>query len=243
MSVIVYMDETGDHSLELVDKDFPLFALAMFISEQESYNQKIVPVVNQLKMDYFGHEGIILHSRDIRKAQGDFGFLTNPDKRNEFCERLNTLMSEMDYTLIVSVIKKQEHKEKYGINASNPYDLAMTFCMERLLPLVEEKNQKKVQIVAECRGKNEDNALMLSFLKVTSQGTGYIDAQRFKAITFGLNFVPKARNVVGTQLADLAAYPIARHVHNPQRSNPAYDILEPKFYKGPGWVRGLKIFP
>ena len=105
MSIIVYMDETGDHSLELVDKDFPLFALAMFICEQEKYNHQIVPAINQLKMDYFGHEGVILHSRDIRKAQGDFGFLTNADKRNEFCERLNTIMGKSDYTLIVSVIK------------------------------------------------------------------------------------------------------------------------------------------
>jgi len=36
--VIVYLDETGDHSLELVDKDFPLFAISMFIAEKEIYN-------------------------------------------------------------------------------------------------------------------------------------------------------------------------------------------------------------
>lgn len=243
MPVIVYMDESGDHSLELVDKDFPLFALAMFICKQDVYNQQIVPAVNQLKMDYFGHEAVILHSRDIRKAQGDFGFLTRPDKRDEFCAKLNRIMAEMKYTLIVTVIKKQAHIEKYGVNAANPYDLAMTFCMERLLPFLETHNQQKVQIIAECRGKKEDDELMLSFLRVTSQGTAYNEAARFKQIDFDLKFVPKARNVVGTQLADLAAYPIARHVHNSQRPNPAYEILKSKFYNGPGWVKGLKVFP
>lgn len=50
-------------------------------------------------------------------------------------------------------------------------------------------------------------------------------------------------NVVGTQLADLAAYPVARYIHNPNKPNPAYDIVKTKFYKGKGWIQGLKIFP
>jgi hypothetical protein len=76
MSLIVYLDESGDHSLELVDKDFPFFALAMFICEETIYNQRISPAINQFKMDFFGHEAVIIHSRDIRKAQRDFGILT-----------------------------------------------------------------------------------------------------------------------------------------------------------------------
>lgn len=243
MSVIVYLDETGDHSLELVDKGFPIFAVAMFICEKEEYIRRIAPAVNELKMEYFGHENIIMHSRDIRKAQKDFGFLTNTNKRNEFYARINRIMSESKYDLIVSVIRKQEHKDKYGILANNPYDLAMTFCMERLLPLLEKRGQKSVQLVAESRGKKEDNDLKLSFLRVANQGTSYIEGKRFKQIDFSLSFAPKMMNVIGTQLADLAAYPIARYVHNPSKPNPAYDVVKKKFYKGEGWIRGLKIFP
>jgi len=243
MPLIVYLDESGDHSLELVDKDFPLFALAMFICEETVYNQKISPAINQFKMDFFGHEAVIIHSRDIRKAQRDFGILTNPSKREEFYKELNLIMAKSDYQLIVSVIKKQEHKEKYGIFAENPYDLAMTFCMERLLPLLEEKQQSKVQLIAESRGKREDDELMLSFLRIANQGTLYISADRFKKINFKLIFVPKMMNVVGTQLADLAAYPVARYVHNPNKPNPAYDIIKTKFYRGKGCVQGLKVFP
>lgn len=50
-------------------------------------------------------------------------------------------------------------------------------------------------------------------------------------------------NVIGTQLADLAAYPIARYVINPKKPLPAYDIVRRRFYKGPGWISGLKVFP
>jgi hypothetical protein len=35
-------------------------------------------------------------------------------------------------------------------------------------------------------------------------------------------------NILGTQIADLVAYPIARHVLDPQKANPAFDIVKPK---------------
>jgi len=243
MAVIVYLDEAGDHSLEIVDKEFPLFALSMFICEEVIYNQNIIPAINQLKMDYFGHESIIIHSRDIRKAQNDFGFLTDSQKREEFYNRLNRIMSEAEYSLIVTVIRKQEHREKYGIHADNPYDLAMMFSLERLLPLLEERKQNKFFLVAESRGKKEDDDLMLSFLRIVNDGTNYVNATRFKKIDFKLKFVPKMMNVVGSQLADLVAYPVARYVLNPNKPNPAYDIVKKKMYQGKGLICGLKIFP
>lgn len=243
MAYIVYLDETGDHSLELIDRDFPVFALAMFICESTYYNQKVLPTVAQLKTDYFGHDGIILHSRDIRKAQKDFGFLTNPEKRSEFLLRINSMMKDFEYFLIVSVIKKQAHKDRYGVNAGNPYNLAMAFCLERLLPFLEDVHQEEVYLIAESRGKKEDDDLKLSFFQVISQGTQYNSADRFKKIDFKLQFVPKTMNIAGTQLADLAAYPIARHVLQPNMANPAYDIVANKFYRGKGLVKGLKVFP
>ncbi|HHT9119912.1 MAG TPA: hypothetical protein ACFYD3_05140 [Candidatus Hypogeohydataceae bacterium YC41] len=50
-------------------------------------------------------------------------------------------------------------------------------------------------------------------------------------------------NIIGTQLADLVVYPIARHVQNTDKPNPAYNIVEKKIYKGKGFINGLKIFP
>ena len=243
MDYIVFLDEAGDHSLELIDKDFPVFALAMFVCDTKYYNYTILPEIAQLKTDYFGHEGVILHSRDIRKAQNYFGFLTDLNKREIFIKRINALMESLDYKLIVSVIKKQMHKEKYGLVASHPYDLAMKFCLERLLPLLEEVQQKEIYLIAESRGKREDHNLELSFLKIISQGTEYIDSKRFKQIDFNLKFVSKKMNITGTQLADLVAYPVARHALNPNKINLSYNVISEKFYIGKGKINGLKIFP
>ncbi len=243
MPVIVYLDETGDHNLKAEDKDFPVFVLILLICDINTYCREIVPTVYRLKMDQWGHEGIILHSRDIRKAQGDFSFLTTAALREPFYERINQVMGRSDYTLIASVIQKQSHREKYGVRANNPYDLSLTFALERLLPLLESRGQVKVTLVAESRGKKEDNELKLTLMNIVNSGTDYVDSGRFRKIIFDLVFKSKAMNIVGTQMADLAGYPIARHVLDPSKPNPAYAVIKSKFYRGPGWVSGLKIFP
>lgn len=243
MPLIAYIDEAGDHSLEREDDTFPVFVLVMLVCEVPYYTQSIVPAIYQLKMDYFGHEGVILHSRDIRKAQGAFTFLGDPINRQPFYERINEVMDSLDYRLIASVIRKQKHKERYGRNADNPYDLALTFALEKLVRLLEKERQASIQLIAESRGKREDSELELSFLRTVSQGTYYISADRFRQIQFQLHFVSKAMNIVGTQMADLAAYPIGRYWIDNTRPNPAYAIVSRKFQLGIDIPYGLKIFP
>lgn len=67
MPLLVYLDETGDSSLEHIHPRFPLFALAFVICRPESYTERIAPSVYQFKLRYFGHECVVVHSRDIRK--------------------------------------------------------------------------------------------------------------------------------------------------------------------------------
>jgi hypothetical protein len=239
----VYLDETGNPSLELRDELFPVFVVVLWVCDESEYVQSIVPAVYRLKMKYFGHEGVILHSRDIRKAQGDFGILTNPQTRQEFMGDLSRTMGDLNYRWIACAIKKERHKQRYGSAAEDPYDLALAFALERLLPLLEGENQTQVSLFAEARGKREDKELEASFLKVVNYGTRYIVSDRFRRIQFSLRFIPKGRNVVGNQLADLVAYPIARHVLDPTKSNLAYDVISKKEYRGHGLIRGLKVFP
>ena len=74
MTRIVYLDEAGDHSLEYEDRDFPVFALVMMVCDRQAYENTLIPMVNRLKFDYFGHECVIIHSRDIRKRRGISAF-------------------------------------------------------------------------------------------------------------------------------------------------------------------------
>ena len=45
------------------------------------------------------------------------------------------------------------------------------------------------------------------------------------------------------QLADLVAYPIARYVIEPNRANPAFEVLKPKIYRTNRGLEGLRIYP
>lgn len=241
--VIVFLDETGNLNLDLRDEDFPVFAVALLVFDLDEYCHSAVPEFLQFKIKHFGHEAVVLHSRDIRKAQKDFGFLTNPSRRESFMQDLAVLMRKLKYRWITTVIRKQRHRETYGVAAQNPYDLALTFCLERLLPLLEAENQVEVCIMAEARGKREDKELELTFLRTVTNGTFYISADRFRNVKFTLKFADKRQNVTGNQMADLIAYPVARHVLDPKKPNLPYDVLVEKEYKGPGLVRGLKVFP
>jgi hypothetical protein len=53
-----------------------------------------------------------------------------------------------------------------------------------------------------------------------------------------LDFKWKSEDISGLQIADLIAYPLTRHVLNPQAVNLAYDVLAPNIFMEGGklWV-------
>lgn len=50
-----------------VNPSSPMFCLTLALFDTETYAEEIVPAFTKLKISYFGHEGIILRSYDIRK--------------------------------------------------------------------------------------------------------------------------------------------------------------------------------
>lgn len=239
---IAFVDECGDHTLELIDQDFPLFLLATVVMRRSDYAEQVIPSIARLKLKYWVHEGVNLHSRDIRKSKGPFGFLQVPDKRTSFMEELSILMQNLPYALFVSAVRKDRHKDRYGTHAVNPYDLALEFTLERLIHFIESKGLKELPFVAEARGKKEDETLERCFYRMMSEGTDFIKGSRFKKLDCPLVFRNKFDNIAGIQLADLCAHPCARHVLLPDQPNRAFDIVNEKIYRK-GGVTGWKVFP
>ncbi len=71
----------------------------------------------------------------------------------------------------------------------------------------------------------------------------YISPQRFIDHMGYFGFSDKKDNEFGLQIADLIAYPIARHVLSPEKSNPAFNVIKPNIYTSNGCQLGLKIYP
>lgn len=117
---IAFLDECGDHTLELIDRDFPLFLLATVVIKRSDYAERVIPAIARLKLKYWVHEGVNLHSRDIRKSKGPFGFLLVPHLRSAFLAELSELMEALPYQLFVSAVRKDQHRSRYGSRAVNP---------------------------------------------------------------------------------------------------------------------------
>lgn len=211
---MAFLDECGDHSLTKVDRDFPIFVLSLALLKRTDYVHTILPAINSLKLKYWDHEGVNLHSRDIRKEEGPFAILLNPIRRRTFLEEISALMASLPYELFIVGIHKQRLCEQY-IHATNPYELALTFVMERIVSCLEQRHQTVLPMIVEARGKNEDNRLKATFYDLAARGTDYVSSPRLQRCRFPLQFHDKRKNIVGIQLADLCAYPAARRILRP----------------------------
>lgn len=238
---IVFVDESGDHSLESIDPEYPVFVLAFCVVRKDVYLNALVPQVKDIKLNTFGHDFIILHENDIRRKKGSFSKLSK-EPREAFLNSLTAVIEGLDFTLIAVVIDKAKHKAKYN-KPEHPYHLALQFGLERLysyLRIVGEQD-KEVHVICEARGQKEDNELELAFRRVCDG-----DNRSRKNYPFNIIIADKKTNSEGLQLADLIARPVGLSVIRPQQENRAYEVLKGKFFTGAYGVvegNGKKVFP
>jgi hypothetical protein len=241
---MVFVDESGDHSLESINPEFPIFVLAFCIVSKEDYVSKAVPSLQRLKLEHFGHDQVILHEREIRKREGVFNRFMQSERRERFLSGLNTLMAEMPFTIQASVIRKEALRAQYK-TPHHPYHLSMEFGLERIMRFLEgvgnDQAGRVTHVIVESRGKLEDADLELEFRRICNDSN-----YRQRRFPIEIIFASKHVNCSGLQLADLVARPIGRHVMDPTQPNRAWDLIEPKLFRSPqgnieGW--GLKCFP
>lgn len=242
-SYVVYVDESGDHGLESVDPNYPVFVLSFCVFHKRHYSQAVVPAVEAFKFRHFGHDVVVLHETDIRKEKGAFRFNSRAHKEG-FIDELTSIIEASNFILISCVIDKQRLRER----GSNPYHLALGFCLETLYEFLTEKRQEQLitHVVVECRGKKEDNELELEFRRICD-GMNRLD----RSLPFEIVFADKKTNSSGLQLADLVARPIGLSNLRPGQPNRAFDVLKRKFFCSGGRRRvgtgyegwGLKIHP
>lgn len=239
---LVFVDESGDHSLESVDPQYPMFVLAFCIFEKGHYIKEVCPAVAAFKCEFFGHDGVILHEHAIRKQAPPFGILTVEDVRTRFMQRLDTIVEQAQFTVIACVIRKDRLDQQYR-HPESPYHLAVTFGLERLARHLDGLGQsgRTTHVVFERRGRKEDRDIELEFRRVCG-GANSIG----RPLPFLIEILDKQSNSCGLQVSDLIARPIGLRILRPGQPNRAWEIIEPKLRRSPaggveGW--GLKVFP
>lgn len=244
---VVYVDESGDHSLASIDAGYPIFVLALCVFHKRHYSEKIIPAIEKLKFNYFGHDSVVLHETDIRKQRGDFAFLSHLPRREEFMGLLSDIMVQSNFILISCVVDKAKLGRSDG-DASNPYHIALDVCLQKLHTFLAEKGQQGLltHVIVECRGKKEDRELELEFRRICDGKDG-----QTQPLPFNVVFADKKTNLAGLQLADLVARPVGISYIRPGQRNQAFDVLKKKFFcdggrnkVGVGFENvGLVIYP
>jgi len=242
---IVFLDESGDHNLEKIDKTYPVFCLAACIVDFDYYRRTVEKEVDELKIEHFGTREIILRSYDIRKQKGQFSSLVDMYKRTAFYESLDEIMAKLDYKVIAAVINKEKLKTSYK-TPSDPYDLCFRFILERMCMYIGRENNTAILRIESREGHN-DKILAEDYEEFRNTGNRMIPAKEVRTKLVDLSFNQKSQNIAGHQIADLVAFPIATKVLNHKRQNQAFEVIESKLHTKPGTKQylnyGLKVFP
>ncbi|MBK8947173.1 MAG: DUF3800 domain-containing protein [Ignavibacteriae bacterium] len=240
----LFLDESGDHGLIKIDPNFPVFVLTGIILTENSY-LNIGNQIKELKKKFWGDKKVILHSSDIRKHENEFSILFDQDIKKEFYEILNTILSQSDYKIISSAIKKKNYVNLYGKLHDDVYQISLSFIIERAVFYLDSQfaASNSLSIYIEKRGKKEDNQLKEHFQKLKNRGSGFVSPSRIKNYCNEIKFYSKKDDIIGLQISDLIAYPIARYVLDQSRANPSFDVINSKFYSKGTRRFGLKIYP
>ena len=102
--------------------------------------------------------------------------------------------------------------------------------MERLhTQLLPSDRSKRVEIIVESRGKNEDKDLELEFLRIVQgQQKTFVTNTQFRDIAYNFSIHRKNENIAGLQISDLIARPIGLNHLKPEQTNRAYNIISEK---------------
>jgi hypothetical protein len=238
---LVFVDESGDHGLMAINRQFPLFALSFCVFTKTAYVDEMTPAVRRLKLTTFGHDLVVLHEHDIRKKSGAFAMMSR-EPRETFLEMLSRVIEAASFTLIAVVIDKTKLRLD-AVETANPYHLALQYGFERVFRFLAERGQagRLTYFIVEARGKREDSELELEFRRICEGKNGLN-----QTLAFRLVMADKKTNSEGLQIADMVARPVALSVWRPGQPNRAMAILENKLWRGPDGRAdgyGLLCFP
>lgn len=208
---VLFLDESGDHNLSVIDPQYPMFVLGGVILDLGYAEQELEREMNDFKLRQFGTSNIILHTADITRNRNGFERLKEPGFRQQFYCALNEMLRRLEFSVVACAIRKDQHLSRYGLAALDPYLLSLDILVERFCFAIGKVTGGGV-MVAEKRDPTLDRQLELAWLNLKIQGTRFLRPRAIEDRIMGLNLRAKSQNIAGLQLADLVVSPIGRHV-------------------------------
>jgi hypothetical protein len=110
---IMFLDESGDHSLSIIDPQYPIFVLGGVIVDKDYAEGEMTERVREFKLNLFGRDDLILHTADIVRNRNGFERMKDAAFRQRFLNELNALMQSLEYQIVACVIRKDIHLTRY----------------------------------------------------------------------------------------------------------------------------------
>lgn len=251
----LYLDESGDWGYPSFDPRKPILCMCGCIIEDDYYSREIVPRIKRIKRQNFRRD-VVLHRYKIRWRKRDFSKLKTQEKVDAFITNFSQYVANLNITILLSAINKTDYYNTYGskrVDAYLPkdiYSVIFTFAIERFVLFLTECKANG-RIIAESRGKKEDQTIQYWYSLMLHNGTQFIRDWQFRdVLPTAIEFKRKSDNIEGLQLSDWIANPIAQIIEYPDMRKDKYGEWE--LYKSKIWLGkkapargqvGFKVFP
>lgn len=226
---VMFLDESGNHDLERIDPQYPIFVLGGVIVDRTYAREVVEPSVRHLKRSFFGREDIVLHTAEIIRKQNDFACLEDEELNRRFLVALTDMMREMEYEVVACAIKKDQHVARFGRTAADPYHYSLGVLVERFVLEIGPVTDGGT-IFAEKRRPDLDRALEQAWQRLRASGTESASPQEIDERIVDLSLKDKMLNFAGMQLADLVVSPIGRAVIG-KKTHADWHVVESKLHQ------------
>lgn len=221
--------------------------LAGVIIEKSIYEKQIVPHINSIKNSVFETIEIILHESEIRAAKANYSIMRKPEKRELFWNELRDVFKNYEITTIASAVHINKYKSIYTENYLNDeYFIALQIVLENFVHFLQVNNAVG-SVYIESRNPKEDILIKNIYHKIIANGTLYFNPNAYQDKLLNINFLIKADNNIGLQLADFVPGTLNRLCNNLKPKSPTLsDLINNKLYDGNCSLKdrfGFKVMP
>lgn len=214
----LYVDESGDHTFNRADDDNHRYLglLGVWFDSDTPYRE-FARALSDLKKEIFGwhpdDSPICFHRNDIVKRKDIFFRLREPEINKRFEGGLLKVIQEAQFCMACVVIDKASHRAKTYRKLFHPYHYCIATLLERYTGWLSQAGAEG-DVVAESRGRNEDQELLEAFEITLQKGTLSHSPQDFQQVLTSIKIkLKKKENAIpGLELADLLAYPFKREM-------------------------------
>ncbi len=236
---VAFVDESGDAVLDPIDPQFPVLVLAICLFRRRDYYEVVSPRIRALKLTHFGVSSVVFHEREIRQRRGMFTSLGSEARRTDFLEDLTQALADLPFTVIAAAADKRRLATSQA-PAIDLYQSCLRAGLLNVYQCLDELGEPPLplDVIVESRGRREDKRLKELFDAFQRPA----DATPESVPGFELSFANKRAGLIGLEVADLIAYPIARHILGRPQAHDPFGLIRRKMFQGPdGSIEGYGL--